>query len=340
MVNIDIGIDLGTSNTVIYIKDKGIVVNQPSVVAYKVRGKSVIAIGSKAKKMIGKTPEEIEVVNPISKGVISDYTLTERMLKAYVKNAIEQRKIWGRPNICITVPSDVTGVQIRAVEDVAYRTGAKNVYILRKSFADMIGTGINIDGPKGYMIVDIGGGTTDICVVSKGGASFSTSLKVGGNDFDEAIIKYMRKRHNILLGPVLAEQIKCDIGAVYPREMDAVGYAKGKELVRGLPVKMPVKSSEIIDACDEITNQIIDFIKHALEMTPPELVADIAEYGIILAGGASKIYGMDKLIFEKTGVKAYVINDPELVAAKGAGTGKKYIVDKNITTADDLLYIK
>ncbi len=335
MVNIDIGIDLGTSNTVIYIKDKGIVVNQPSVVAYQVKGQKVIAIGSMAKKMIGKTPEEIEVANPIEKGCISGYTLTERMLKAYVKNAIEQRKIWGRPNICVAVPSVATDVQIRAVEDAAYRTGAKNVYIIKKSFAALIGTGLNIDTPKGYMLVDIGGGTTDVSIVSKGGINYASTIKIGGNDFDEAIIRYMRKRHNILLGPVLAEQLKCDIGAVYPREMDAVGYAKGKELVRGLPVKLPVKSSEIIDACEEISTQIIDFVRGALESTPPEIVADIAEHGIILAGGSSKIYGMDKLIQEKTGVKAYVVGDPELITAKGTGIARKYVGENDATASEE-----
>ena len=324
MVNIDIGIDLGTSNTVIYIKDKGIVVNQPSVVAYEVRTKKVIAVGNKAKKMLGKTPEEIEVVRPIRKGVISDYTLTERMLKAYVKNAIQQRRIWGRPNICVCVPSGVTDVEKRAVEDAVYRTGAKNVYILEEPFAAAVGTKIDIESPYGYMIVDIGGGTTDIAVVSKGGINFSDSLKVAGDDFDEAIIRYVRRRHNVLLGNVSAEQLKMDIGSVYPREKDAVGYAKGKELVRGLPAKITVKSSEMIEAVKEVSDQILDAIKNALEAAPPELVSDISDYGIILTGGGSKIFGIDKLIYERLGVRANVIANPELAVATGAGTANAY----------------
>ena len=370
VVNIDIGIDLGTCNTVIYIKDKGIVVNQPSVVAYEVRSKKIIAVGNKAKKMLGKTPEDIDVVKPIKHGVISDYTLTERMVKAYVKNAIEQRRIWGRPNICVCVPSGVTEVERRAVEDAVYRTGAKNVYILEEPFAAAVGAGININTPFGYMIVDIGGGTTDIAVVSKGGINESKSIKVAGDDFDEvmvidigggttdiavislggivastsvkmagdkfdeAIIKYMRKRHNILLGDVSAEQLKLDIGSVYPRQKDAVGYAKGKELVRGLPAKIPVKSSEMIEAVKEVSDQIIEAIKITLEAAPPELVSDISEHGIILTGGGSKIFGMDKLIEAKIGVKAVKIDNPELVVAKGAGTAKSYIRDGSTPTAE------
>ena len=329
MINIDIGIDLGTSNTVVYIKDKGIVVNQPSVVAYEVRSKKIIAIGSKAKKMLGKTPEDIEVVMPIQHGVISDYTLTERMLKAYVKSAIEKRKIWGRPSICVCVPSGVTEVEMRAVEDAVYRTGAKNVYILEEPFAAALGAGLDVDSPHGYMIVDIGGGTTDIAIVSKGGINYSSSIKVASDDFDEAIIRYMRKRHNVLLGKVSAEQLKIEIGSVYPREMDAIGYAKGKELVRGLPIKLAVKSSEMIEALSEEITEIMEAIKAALEAAPAELVTDIAEHGIVLTGGGSKIFGMDKLIKKITGVKAYYVESPELAVATGAGIAKKYIREED-----------
>lgn len=325
MVGIDIGIDLGTSSTVIYIKDKGIVVNQPSVIAYEVKTKKIIAVGAKAKKMLGKTPEDIEVVRPIRHGVISDYTLTERMIKAYVRNAIQKRRIWGRPNICVCVPSGITEVEKRAVEDAVYRTGAKNVYIIEEPFAAAVGSGVNIDTPFGYMFVDIGAGTTDIAVVSKGELNLSVSMKVGGDDFDDAIIKYLRKKHNILLGDLSAEQLKLEIGSVYPREQDAVGYAKGKEVVKGLPMKKEIKSSEIMEALKEPCDQIMYGIKNALEQAPPELIADIAEYGIILTGGCSKIYGMDKLIEDVTGVKTKLQKKPELTVATGAGTAKKYI---------------
>lgn len=328
MVNIDIGIDLGTANTVIYIRDKGIVVNQPSVIAYEVKSKKIIAVGNKAKKMRGKTPEDIEVVCPIAKGVISDYTLTERMLKIYVKGAIAKRKIWGKPNVCVCVPSGATEVEKRAVEDAVYRTGAKKVYVIEEPFAAAIGSGLNIDTPYGYMVVNIGAGTTDIAVVSKGGINYSKSSKVGGIDFDEAIIRYMRKRHNVLLGDLSVEQLKHEIGSVYEREKDAVGYARGKELVRGLPTKIAVKSSEMIEAVKEVSDQIIDVIKNALQSAPPELVSDVYEYGIVLTGGASKIFGMNKLIEERTGVAVKNIDNPELVVAKGAGTAHAY-ADKN-----------
>ncbi|MBR1817029.1 MAG: rod shape-determining protein [Lachnospiraceae bacterium] len=334
MVNIDIGIDLGTCNTVIYIKDKGIVVNQPSVVAYEVKTKKIIAVGTKAKKMIGKTPEEIEVVRPITKGVISDYTLTERMIKAYVRNAIEQRKIWGKPTICVCVPSGVTQVEKKAACDAVYRTGAKKVYVLEEPFAAAIGTNVDIDSPKGHMFVDIGGGTTDIAVVSKGAISSSKSIRVASCDFDEAIIKYLRKKYRVEVGDVSAEQLKIEIGSVYPRAQDALGYAKGKELMKGLPVKLPVHSSEIEEATGEVADQIVDAIKNVLEVTPPELVNDIAEFGIVLSGGGSKIYGMDILIEEKTGVRVRKMEKPELVVATGAGTARKYVAEEVVITSD------
>ena len=282
MVNIDIGIDLGTSNTVIYIKDKGIVVNQPSVVAYEAKSKKIIAVGNKAKKMLGKTPEDIEVTRPIRNGVISDYIMTERMLKIYVKSAIAKRKIWGKPNICVCVPSGVTDVQRRAACDAVYRTGAKNVYVLEEPFAAAIGAGVDIESAVGAMVVDIGAGTTDIAIVARGGVQHSSSIKIGGDDFDEAIIRYMRKRHNVLLGESSAEQLKKDIGSVYPREQEAA---------------------------------------------PPELVSDISEHGIILAGGGSKIFGMDKLIMDKIGVPVVNIKNPDQVVATGAGTAHYYIKD-------------
>ena len=327
MVNIDIGIDLGTSNTVIYIKDKGIVVNQPSVVAYEAKSKKIIAVGNKAKKMLGKTPEDIEVTRPIRNGVISDYIMTERMLKIYVKSAIAKRKIWGKPNICVCVPSGVTDVQRRAACDAVYRTGAKNVYVLEEPFAAAIGAGVDIESAVGAMVVDIGSGTTDIAIVARGGVQHSSSIKIGGDDFDEAIIRYMRKRHNVLLGESSAEQLKKDIGSVYPREQDAIGYARGKELVRGLPTKMAVKSSEMIEACQEETDQILDSVREMLEAAPPELVSDISEHGIILAGGGSKIFGMDKLIMDKIGVPVVNIKNPDQVVATGAGTAHYYIKD-------------
>ena len=326
MTNIDIGIDLGTANTVIYIRDAGIVVNQPSVVAYENNaGRKLIAVGNKAKRMYGRTAEDIGVCYPIEKGVISELTLAERMLKVYVKGAVAKRRIWGKPTVCVCVPSKATEVQKRAVEDAVLRTGAKKVYLLEEPFAAAVGLGIDISSAFGYMIVDIGAGTTDIAVVSKGGIEASASVKAAGDAYNEAIIKYVRNRHNILMGPTSAEALKHEIGAVYKREMDATGFAKGKELVRGLPTKTKISSSEIIEATKEVSEQILDAIRSVMEATKPELVADISSFGILLVGGGSKIYGMDKLIADRIGVRVKTTENAELLVAAGAGKAGAYV---------------
>ena len=326
MNSTDIGIDLGTASILVYVKGKGVVLKEPSVVAFDRDTNKIKAIGEEARLMLGRTPGNVVAIRPLRKGVISDYTVTEQMLKYFIQKAIG-RMSFRKPRISVCVPSSITEVEKKAVEDATYQAGAREVSIIEEPIAAAIGAGIDISRPCGNMIVDIGGGTCDVPVISLDGIVVSTSIKVAGDDFDEAIIRYMRKRHNVLLGESSAEQLKKDIGSVYPREQDAIGYARGKELVRGLPTKMAVKSSEMIEACQEETDQILDSVREMLEAAPPELVSDISEHGIILAGGGSKIFGMDKLIMDKIGVPVVNIKNPDQVVATGAGTAHYYIKD-------------
>ena len=328
MVNIDIGIDLGTSNTVIYIKDKGIVVNQPSVVAYEAKSKKIIAVGNKAKKMFGKTPEDIEVTRPIRNGVISDYIMTERMLKIYVKSAIAKRKIWGKPNICVCVPSGVTEVEKKAVEDATFQAGARDVKIIEEPIAAAIGAGIDISRPCGNMIVDIGGGTADIAVISLGGTVVSTSIKIAGDDFDEALVRYMRKKHNLLIGERTAEDIKIKIGTCYPLPEPMTLDVRGRNLVTGLPKTVTVSSEETEEALREATMQIVDAVHSVLEKTPPELAADVADRGIVLTGGGALLRGLEELIESHTGINTMTAEDPMTCVAIGTGKYVEFLSGK------------
>lgn len=315
----DIGIDLGTSNVLVSVRGRGVVINQPSVVAYEVATKKIIAIGSKAKKMLGKTPDTIEVVRPLIKGVISDYTITERMLKAFIRSAMEKRNGMGRPKVCVCVPSGVTEVERRAVEDAVYRTGAKSVYVMEEPLAAAIGASVNIYEAKGNMVVDIGGGTTDIAVVSLGGAVESHSIKCAGDDYNAAMIRYVRRKYNLLIGEQTAERAKIAIGSVFPREDNPEFVIKGRDLIRGLPKAITITANETIEAFAEPTTQIMNAIHNVIEIAPPELVADISVAGIVLTGGGSLIYGMDKLIKEKTGIEAYISEKALEAVALGAG---------------------
>lgn len=320
MFDMDIGIDLGTANVLVYVKGKGIVINQPSVVAFEKKSKRLIAIGQKAKLMLGKAPANIEVIRPLKQGVISDYTVTERMLKAFIDAAMQKKRMFGRPRICVCVPSGVTEVEKRAVVDAVYRTGAKHVDIMEEPIAAAIGSGVDISLPKGTMIVDIGGGTSDVAVISLGGIVESNSLKLAGDDYNDAIVKYIRRTYNLLIGEPTAEKIKMTIGSVYPREEPVVMEVKGRDLVTGFPARVVVSSEETIEAFAEVTSQILDTVHNVLEISPPELVADIAEQGIILSGGGSLIYGLDKLVEESTGIHAYVGESALEAVVVGAGT--------------------
>jgi rod shape-determining protein MreB len=313
----DIGIDLGTATILIYIKGKGIVLKEPSVVAVdKIKGK-VVAIGYEAQKMLGRTPDNIQAIRPLRDGVISNYDLTEQMLKFFIKKVCNYFIF--KPRIMICVPSMITEVEERAVYDAAIQAGARKVYLIEEPIAAAIGAGIDITRPVGNMVVDIGGGTTDIAVLSLSDTAVSTSIKVAGDKFDEAIIKFMRKKYSVMIGERTAEEVKLNIGCVFPREVKATMSVKGRSLMTGLPKMQEISSDEIIEALSEPSNAIVEAIHSVLERTPPELVGDIITNGIVLTGGGSLVYGLDKLIMQYTGINTYIADDPVTCVARGTG---------------------
>ncbi|HKL99913.1 MAG TPA: rod shape-determining protein MreB, partial [Mobilitalea sp.] len=280
----DIGIDLGTASVLVYIKGKGVVLKEPSVVAFDRDTNKIKAIGEEARLMLGRTPGNIIAVRPLRQGVISDYTVTEKMLKYFIQKAVGKQR-FRKPRISVCVPSGVTEVEKKAVEDATYQAGAREVAIIEEPIAAAIGAGIDISRPCGNMIVDIGGGTTDIAVISLGGTVVSTSVKIAGDDFDDAIVRYMRKKHNLLIGERTAEDIKIKIGSAYRRPESVSMAVRGRNLVTGLPKTIEVTSEETEEALKETTSQIVEAIHSVLEKTPPELAADIADRGIVLTGG-------------------------------------------------------
>lgn len=313
----DIGIDLGTAYVLVYVKGKGIVLREPSVVAIKERTKEVIAVGEEARKMLGRTPANIVTIRPLRQGVISDYNATEQMLKFFIHKAIGHRLV--KPRIGVCVPSGVTEVERRAVVDATKLAGARHVATIEEPIAAAIGAGIDISRPCGSMIVDIGGGTTDIAVISLGSAVVKKSLKIAGDNFDETIVKYMRKKYSMLIGERTAEEIKINVGSVFKREVSAEIEIRGRNLVSGLPKNICVSSEEVKEALDEPVASIIEGIKAVLEITPPELAADIADRGIVLTGGGSLIYGLDKLITSETGINTVIAEDAMSCVAIGTG---------------------
>ena len=317
MLATDIGIDLGTASILVYVRGKGVVLKEPSVVAFDRDTNKIKAIGEEARLMIGRTPGNIVAVRPLRQGVISDYTVTEKMLKHFIQKAIGKRTL-KKPRISVCVPSGVTEVEKKAVEDAAFQAGAREVSIIEEPIAAAIGAGIDITRPCGNMIVDIGGGTTDIAVISLGGTVVSTSIKIAGDDFDEAIVRYMRKKHNLLIGDRTAEEIKIKIGAAYPRAEVATMEVRGRNLVTGLPKTITVTSEETEEALKEITSQIVEAVHSVLEKTPPELASDIMERGIVLTGGGALIRNLDQLLAEKTEISVYVADHPMECVAKGA----------------------
>lgn len=314
----DMGIDLGTASILVYIKGKGVVLKEPSVVALDKDTNKVLAIGEDARLMIGKTPGNIVAVRPLRQGVISDYTTTEKMIKYFINKAIG-KKTFRKPRIAVCIPSGATEVEKKAVEDATYQAGAREVSIIEEPVAAAIGAGIDISKPCGNMIVDIGGGTTDIAVISLGGPVVSTSLKTAGDDFDESIVRFMRKKHNLLIGDRTAEEIKIEIGAAYKRPELLTMEVRGRNLVTGLPKTIVVTSDETLDALSETCVQIVDAVHSVLEKTPPELAADIYERGIVLTGGGSLLSGLDTLLQEKTGINTYIADDPLTAVAVGTG---------------------
>ena len=317
-MSFDIGIDLGTASILVYVKGKGVVLKEPSVVAFDRDTNRIKAIGEEARLMLGRTPGNIVAVRPLRQGVISDYTVTEKMLKYFIQKAVGKQR-FRKPLISICVPSQVTEVERKAVEDAAFQAGARDVKIIEEPIAAAIGAGIDIARPCGNMIVDIGGGTSDIAVISLGGTVVSASIKIAGDDFDDAIVRYMRKKHNLLIGERTAEDIKIRIGSAYPRPESVTVDVRGRNLVTGLPKTITVTSEETEEALKDTTSQIVEAVHSVLEKTPPELAADIADRGIVLTGGGSLLYGLEELIESKTGITTMTAEDPMTAVAIGTG---------------------
>lgn len=328
MFNTDIGIDLGTASVLVYIKGKGVVLKEPSVVAIDRDTDKIKAVGEEARLMIGRTPGNIVAVRPLKQGVISDYSVTEQMIRYFIQKAVGKRS-YKKPRICVCIPSGATEVETKAVQDAAFQAGAREVFVVEEPLAAAIGAGIEIKKPCGNMIVDIGGGTTDIAVISLGGTVVSTSVKVAGDDFDEAIVRYMRKKHNLLIGERTAEEIKIGIGTCYNKSENQKMEVRGRNLVTGLPKTIEVTSEETEEALRDVTTSIIDAVHRVLEQTPPELAADIAVRGIVLTGGGCLLNGLDELIEAKTGINTMTAEDPMTAVAIGTGQYLEYIDEEN-----------
>jgi rod shape-determining protein MreB len=327
MITTDIGIDLGTASILVYVRGKGVVLKEPSVVAFDRDTNKIKAIGEEARLMLGRTPGNIIAVRPLRQGVISDYTVTEKMLKYFIQKAIGKRT-FRKPRISVCVPSGVTEVEKKAVEDATYQAGAREVAIIEEPIAAAIGAGIDISRPCGNMIVDIGGGTTDIAVISLGGTVVSTSIKIAGDDFDEAIVRYMRKKHNLLIGERTAEDIKIKIGSAFKRAEEAAMDVRGRNLVTGLPKTITVTSDETLEALKEPVSQIVEAVHSILEKTPPELAADISDRGIVLTGGGCLLQGLEEIIEDKTGINTMTAEDPMTAVAIGTGKFVEFLSGK------------
>lgn len=329
-----IGIDLGTANTLVFLPGKGIVLNEPSVVAISEEDNRILAIGIEAKKMVGKTPEQIIVYRPMKDGVIADYKITESMLRYFITKSLGKFNLF-RPDVLVSVPAGITSTERRAVIEATVRAGAKNAYVVKEPILAAIGAGIPIYESHGHMVVDIGGGTTDAAVISLGGIVASTSVKCAGDKIDYAIADYIKKTFNLSIGDKTAEIIKIKIGSAIPMDEEIFVTIKGRDLVQGLPRSVQVGTNEITRAIEKELNQIVGAIKTVLKETPPELASDIIDYGIILTGGTSMLRGLPELVYQKTGVSAALAEDPLFAVVKGTGialdhldTYKRVIVSK------------
>jgi len=326
MFGADIGIDLGTANVLVYIKGKGVVLREPSVVAIDRDNNKILAVGQEARRMLGRTPGNIVAIRPLRQGVISDYTVTEKMLKYFIAKAVGRR--FRKPRITVCVPSGVTEVEKRAVEEATYQAGARKVNIIEEPIAAAIGAGIDISKACGSMVVDIGGGTSDIAVISLGGVVASTSIKIAGDNFDEAIVRFMRKKHNLLIGERTAEDIKINIGTAYKRPDSLTMDVRGRNLITGLPKTITVTSEETEEALRESTSKIVEAVHGVLEKTPPELASDIADRGIVLTGGGSLLQGLEQLIESKTGISVITAEDALTCVAIGTGKYVEYLASQ------------
>ncbi len=314
----DIAIDLGTANTLVYVKGKGIILDEPSVVAVQKNGK-FLAVGKEAKDMLGRTPGSILAVRPIKDGVIADYELTRDMLKRFIERSLGEKKSFIRPRIIICVPYGITEVEKRAVREAAKTAGAREVYLIEEPMAAAIGAGLPITEPGGNMVVDLGGGTTGVAVISLGGIVYCKSIKVAGDKFDEAIVNYVRRQFNLLIGERTAEAIKVQIGNAYPFEEEKMMEIKGRDLVAGAPKTIEITSSQVNDALMDPLSEIVDAVKTALERTPPELASDIVDNGIVLTGGGALLANLDVLLRERTGLPVSIAEDPLSCVVLGSG---------------------
>ncbi|MCI0331322.1 MAG: rod shape-determining protein [candidate division Zixibacteria bacterium] len=318
LISNDIGIDLGTANTLVFVRGVGIVLNEPSVVAVDTSNKKVLAIGASAKEMVGRTPGEISAIRPLKDGVIADFEITERLLSDFIKRVVRHKYLM-KPRIVISVPSGITEVEKRAVRDSAENAGAREVYLIQEPMAAAIGVGLPVDRPTGSMIIDIGGGTSEIAVIALNGIVNNTSIRIAGDELDEAIVLYLKKNYNLLIGALTAEEIKIKIGSAFPLEKEESMEIKGRDLVAGVPKTLKISSVQIREALSEPINAIIEAVRQALERTPPELAADILDRGIILTGGGALLRGLDKRLRQETNLPVNVAEDPLTCVVRGTG---------------------
>ncbi|MFO7549592.1 MAG: rod shape-determining protein [Acidimicrobiia bacterium] len=313
----DMAIDLGTANTLVFVRGQGIVLNEPSVVAINVQNNRALAVGMEAKRMIGRTPASIQAIRPLRDGVIADFDVTEKMLRYFIQKV--HRRRWARPRIVVCVPSGITPVERRAVEEAAYHAGARRAYTIEEPMAAAIGSGLPIGEPSGSMVVDIGGGTTEVAVISLGGIVVSRSIRIGGDELDEAVIEWVKKEYNVLLGERTAEQIKMAIGSAWPRAEEPAAEVRGRDLVTGLPKTILLSSPEIRESIDEPVQAVVDAVKYTLDKTPPELAADIMERGIVLTGGGALLAGIDQRLANETGMPIVTASRPLQSVVLGSG---------------------
>src|SRR5574341_1510878 len=309
LISNDIGIDLGTANTLVFLRGEGIVLNEPSVVAIEIQSKKVIAIGKAAKEMVGRTPGEISAIRPMKDGVIADFEITERLLSDFIKRVVKHRYLM-KPRIVISVPSGITEVEKRAVRDSAENAGAREVFLIQEPMAAAIGVGLQVEAPSGSMVIDIGGGTSEIAVIALNGIVNDTSIRVAGDEFNEAVIMYLKKNYNLLIGELTAEEIKIKIGSAVPLEKELTMDIKGRDLVAEVNKNLKLSSVQVREALSETIDIIVEAVRQALERTPPELASDILERGIVLTGGGALLRGLDKRLREETNLPVNVADDP------------------------------
>jgi rod shape-determining protein MreB and related proteins len=318
MIGRDMAVDLGTANTLVYVRGRGIVLNEPSVVAINTKTGAILAVGSEAKQMIGRTPAHIVAIRPLKDGVIADFDVTEKMLRYFIQK-VHRRSFLAKPRCVVCVPSGITGVEQRAVEEATISAGARSAFIIEEPMAAAIGAGLPVHEPTGNMIVDVGGGTTEVAVVSLGGIVTSQSIRIGGDELDESIINYVKKEYSLMLGERTSEEIKISIASAFPMPEETNAEIRGRDLVTGLPKTIVISAEEIRRAIEEPVNQIVDAVKNTLDKCPPELAADIMDKGIVLAGGGSMLKGLDERLKHETGMPIHIAEDPLFAVAIGSG---------------------